>query len=176
MFSVDGKVIGVCNARDPQDQEGFYAALETISSQLDQANLAFVYKSPRGQDVPAMLAPPTASATARNTVVPVSAAAPLSAATAGAPGLIPQEQAALEEIRRYVKEGAEVVIVVRSRRNPDAKSEIIKIDNASPELVQQLAAEAQAQKGRQETSMEVSHPRQPALEWPNNGPSWRAGQ
>ncbi len=30
LFNADGLVIGVCNARDPQDQEGFYAALETI--------------------------------------------------------------------------------------------------------------------------------------------------
>ena len=41
-------MIGVCNARDPQDQEGFYAALETICAQLDDARMAFAYQSPKG--------------------------------------------------------------------------------------------------------------------------------
>ena len=48
LFTSDGLVIGVCNARDPQDQEGFFAALETICAQLDDAHMAFAYQSPKG--------------------------------------------------------------------------------------------------------------------------------
>ena len=50
LFSADGMVIGVCNARDPQDQEGYYAALDTICAQLDDAHLAFAYQSPQGYE------------------------------------------------------------------------------------------------------------------------------
>jgi hypothetical protein len=54
------------------------------------------------------------------------------------------------------------------------------LDKASPEFLQQLAAEAQSQQGRQETSLELPQPKQPALEWsanPNpNSKVWRQGQ
>ena len=54
------------------------------------------------------------------------------------------------------------------------------LDRASPEFLQQLAAEAQSLQGRQETSLEVPQPKQPALEWsanPNpNSKTWRQGQ
>ncbi len=94
------------------------------------------------------------------------------------PGLNPGEQAAMDEIHRRLKEDAEVICVIRSRRNPQAKSEVIMLDRASPELLQQLAAEAQSLQGPQPTSLQVSQPKQPALEWSSNGNSktWRQGQ
>jgi thiol-disulfide isomerase/thioredoxin len=45
LFAVDGTLIGVCNAADPADNEGLFAALPTIHEQLDEAGLAFVYRS-----------------------------------------------------------------------------------------------------------------------------------
>jgi len=42
LFSVDGQVIGVCNAVDPTDREGFYAALSSIHAELDRLDLSFV--------------------------------------------------------------------------------------------------------------------------------------
>ena len=79
------------------------------------------------------------------------------------PGLNPGEQAAMEEIRRRLKEDAEVICVIRSRRNPQTKSEVIMLDKASPEFLQQLAAETQSQAGRQETSLEFPAPN--SLPW-----------
>jgi hypothetical protein len=79
-----------------------------------------------------------------------------------------------------LKEGAEVVCIVRSRRDPLAKSEVIMLDKASPEFLQQLAAETQSQEGRQETSLELPRPKQPTMEWSANPNStskaWRQGQ
>ncbi len=75
------------------------------------------------------------------------------------------EQAALEEIHRHLKDGAEVVCVIRPRNTPGAKSEVIMIDKASPELVQQLSAEAQGKAGVQRTSLDVARPRKKILEW-----------
>ena len=45
LFALDGTLIGVCNAADPADNEGLFAALPTIHEQLDEAGLAFVYRS-----------------------------------------------------------------------------------------------------------------------------------
>ncbi len=44
LFTSEGYVIGVCNAADPADREGLFVALEAICAQLDQDQLAFVYK------------------------------------------------------------------------------------------------------------------------------------
>jgi thiol-disulfide isomerase/thioredoxin len=195
LFSADGFVIGVCNARDPQDQEGFYAALETICAQLDDAHLAFAYQSPKGYEglsgtapslagtnapAVAMQMTQAASASSIPNVLPVNMGQPTATAGMSAAGLNPGEQAAMDEIRHRLKEGAEVVCIVRSRRNPQTKSEVIMLDKASPEFLQQLAAEAQSQQGRQETSLELPQPKQPALEWssnPNlNSKTWRQGQ
>ena len=43
LFTSEGLVIGVCNAADPADNEGLYAALASIHQQLDQAGLSAVY-------------------------------------------------------------------------------------------------------------------------------------
>ncbi len=45
LFALDGTLIGVCNAADPADNEGLFAALPTVHEQLDEAGLAFVYRS-----------------------------------------------------------------------------------------------------------------------------------
>ena len=192
LFSADGMVVGVCNARDPQDQEGYYAALETVCAQLDDAHLAFAYQSPQGFDSasPAtMLASMNTQAMPQNLPVisqpvPIPNAMsatmgqPMPIAAANGTGLNPTEQAALDEIRRRLKEGAEVVCVIRSRRDPQTKSEVIMLDKASPEFIQQLAAETKTKDGRQETSLELPKPRlQPALEWSANpANNWRPGQ
>ena len=43
LFTADGRLIGVCHAADPQDDEGLYAALPLIHAELDKAHLAHVY-------------------------------------------------------------------------------------------------------------------------------------
>jgi thiol-disulfide isomerase/thioredoxin len=44
LFNAAGEIIGVCYAADPQDNQGLYAALGSIHSELDRKNLAFVYQ------------------------------------------------------------------------------------------------------------------------------------
>jgi thiol-disulfide isomerase/thioredoxin len=46
LFTEEGFLIGVCNAADPKDGEGLFAALPAIHELLVQKNLAFVYKDP----------------------------------------------------------------------------------------------------------------------------------
>jgi len=44
LFALDGTLLGVCNAADPEDNEGLFAALPSIHEHLDEAGLAFVYR------------------------------------------------------------------------------------------------------------------------------------
>lgn len=159
LFTLDGTLIGVCNAADPADNEGLYAALPAIHEQLDEAGLAFVYRSvypsaglPLGATDPAGLVPampddmpqvafdrrdragavPTAS-TGADHERPEQAAA----ATAGLP-LSSGEQALLEHVRQH--EGkAEVICIVRPHGSPQAASEVFVLQNASQGFVEHLS-------------------------------------
>ena len=193
LFNAGGQLIGVCNAADPQGNEGLYASLGSIHAKLDEVGLSKVYLTPasgspksvqppsvdpqpnpvenqvasqaieqplvRGQN-PTPLAAPTFPATwpgpARNdeatTTAPESpepATAPelAMASTPGAsvraePQLTPQEQAALDEIRRRGAD-SEVICIIRPR-TVDGRSDVIKLNNASPAFVEALAKSAQA--------------------------------
>ena len=175
LFSSSGQVIGVCNAADPTDNEGLYAALGAIHAELDRMKLSFVYQSPENQAPATAVAsvepPPMARemprkedagqaaevaahtpkadslpSDARQT--PVDSAAPMS----------DRERATLEEIQRRKQEDAEVICVIRSRSDPKARSEIIVLDRVSPAFVRQLSSDPRPQGLL--TSLEV--PRTPA--------------
>jgi len=154
LFSEDGLLIGVCNAADPADNEGLYAALAVVHDELDRARLSYVYRSggqsPAAEASLVAVQPPS---------MPKSMPRPVSlvaftdqagnppAAGANQDSAVPprplsgEEQAALEEIRRHASEGAEVICIIRSRSNPQAQSEIFVLDKVSPALLEQLAAE-----------------------------------
>lgn len=171
LFSTDGQVIGVCNAADPQDNQGLFAALGAIHAELDEMQLSDIYQgdsvAAATPGAPAPLGgPATAPAMADEMPAanpPAGSVAPLAVATiepgggaaSGGDGsaLSPQEQAALAEIQARAGE-AEVVCIIRPLADPNAKSEIIVLNQASPEFVRQLA-EASRRTGRQLTSMQT---------------------
>ncbi len=150
LFSSEGYVIGVCNAADPSDREGLFAGLPSIYAQLNRKDsagedLSFVYKLPSSGAGATIATAPTAVAAQPAPYTPGSialvsthSAAPL--ARSPAP-LAPPEQAAMDEIQRSLKEGAEVTIVVRPRGNPAAKSEVYQLDHASADFLKRLSAE-----------------------------------
>lgn len=149
LFTEDGLVIGVCNARDPQLREGLYSALGAVHQIIDRNKLEFVYRDPS----PAAPRPSALVAVEPPPMSPVMPAAALGApvdvsvrpvaAIGELPGrLNPQEQAALDEIRKRLHEGAEVICVVRSRSDPTAKSEVIVLDKVSPDFFRELYAES----------------------------------
>jgi thiol-disulfide isomerase/thioredoxin len=159
LFTLDGTLIGVCNAADPADNEGLYAALPAIHEQLDEAGLSFVYRSvypsgglPVGVTdsagvVPAMPdempqvafdrrdragAVPTASTGADH-----EPPGRVAAGVAGTP-LSSGEQALLEHVRQH--EGkAEVICIVRPHGAPQAASEVFVLQNASRGFVEHLS-------------------------------------
>ncbi|MBN2215764.1 MAG: trypsin-like peptidase domain-containing protein [Pirellulales bacterium] len=174
LFSAEGYLIGVCNAADPTDNAGLFAALASIHSELDRVNLSYVYQHPSGQPsgrwspLPTMpggdlvaVGPPTMphhmpAPTAMDTAttggpVPTSSRQESPCAFAspgGGPPLTPAETAALEEIRRRKAEGAEVICIIRSPNDPTGKSEILRLENASPAFLQQLATETTSGNGQ----------------------------
>jgi hypothetical protein len=172
LFNESGQLIGVCYAADPQGNEGLYASLVSIQQKLDTLNLAGVYQAPsvgntassaaavsnqtaatnspfevRGQsptptaDPQAMLAttavsPTPAPTAATNTVVP-SSAAPASPSDV----LSAEDQATLRELGRRAAD-AEIICIIRPK-SPDGRSEVLKLDHASPALVRALQASRQ---------------------------------
>jgi len=185
LFTTDGLVIGVCNAAVPTDNEGMYAALDSIHAELDQANLAFVYREPSqlaesggarlasaAQEAPGQTHPaamdlaaagppsmpkkmPPPSDLVQLTDAPgqpggLAAPPPRDAnVTRGDQAISPDEQAALEEIHRRKAEGAEVILIIRSRTDPQRKSEVIMLDRVSPLFLRQLTNEpAPSEAGR----------------------------
>ena len=160
LFSEAGLLIGVCFAADEEENKGLYSAVGAIREELDKAGLSFVYRggtgSPVGEGSLAALEPPAVPRrmpppgnVAQAAIVPATASADNAfpadrterQATPARGQLSSEEQAALEEIRRRRREGAEVVCVIRSRSNPRAPSEIIVLDHVSSGFLNQLAAE-----------------------------------
>ncbi len=90
------------------------------------------------------------------------------ATIAGQAALTGAEQTTLEEIHRKLKEGSEIVFIVRDRNDPKSQSQVFTLDAASPMLVNRLVSAAQPPRGPQPTSMEVAKPRTPILEWDAN--------
>lgn len=208
LFNRQGEIIGVCNAADPADNEGLFAALGSIHGVLDEAKLTQVYRAaPRAEALAAAapVAPPAAPVVAAPPVremapprelprLPSELATPMAPARL-APRSIPQPSPA-DDLPHFARgrgplsslartgvrtaafapempsslavtpvshaglgqagaEHAEVVCVIRSLSDPNAKSEVVVLDRVSPEFVRQLAAEQQVQKARHMTSLAV---------------------
>ncbi len=209
LFSPEGYLLGVCNAADPGDKEGLYASLGPIYAELDRVNLSALYRTPGEVPNPTILAAApatTAPATlpplgplpgmsggpspsapsaspmsvvangASNVQAPAAAAGPATTSPLGA-ALPPYEQAALSDLKYKAKQGATIVCIVN---NPNGKSEVYVIDNASAGLRRQLSAVGRPPTAPYPTSFEVPRPRRTILEWSaESNPadanrSWRA--
>jgi len=171
LFDLNGSLIGVCNAADPADQEGLYAALQAVHEQLDDAGLSFVYRTtypsggptPLADTAPAM--PESMPSVAfdrrdRTAAVPtasVADAAPAGGASAGTGRtLLPGELALLEQVRQH-RGQAEVICIVRPHGG-EGSSEVFVLSAAGEDFVDHLSA---AHNG---------HPQLPAAVAPSQAP------
>lgn len=159
LFGIDGTLLGVCNAADPTDNEGLFAALPAIHEQLDEAGLAFVYRSvyPSGAvadttaagvpSMPAEMPPVSFDRRDRDDALPTASPGPAAFAatppvtpTAGAASqpLSSGEQALLDHVRKH--EGrAEVICIVRPHDAPQQASEVFVLQGASRDFVEHLS-------------------------------------
>lgn len=139
LFTSDGTLIGVCNAADPQDDEGIYAAIETVHAELTAANLSFIYNGGLGRE---------------------SAAPQLASLGSASPDLPQQMPAAMPSIStpQLVDEDTEVILIVRSRSQPQRSAETLFISRPTPELLRSIATQRQLQSVPQNTSLQVTTP------------------
>ncbi|HWB13114.1 MAG TPA: trypsin-like peptidase domain-containing protein [Pirellulales bacterium] len=161
LFTSDGQLIGVCNAADPSENEGLYAAIDPIHKELERMGLREMCLEPADPASGNVLAAVAVEPPSMPAAMPPPAGdrfgSGLLPTSEGASALTPQEAATLGEIGRR-SEGAEVICIVRSLTDPRAKSEIIVLDRASPEFVKQLASERRSQDSRHLTSAKRPKP------------------
>jgi len=145
LFTADGYLIGVCNAADPQDNEGIYAGLASIHWQLDQIGQAEIYQ--RSSQVAA-----AASAPRDSGIALTSAQAPV-AAPAATPPAMPEMPATFNSAVGTAAQSfapvaagddTEIVFIVRSKRDPSQRSEVYVVDQAAPDLVARISHAARA--------------------------------
>lgn len=151
LFGTDGTLIGVCNAADPTDNEGLFAALPSIHEQLDESGLSFVYRSSypsnavaaaAAADLPAM--PPQMPAVSFDRRDRADALPTGSTESNAAGALTAGEQALVEQIRQHGGK-AEVICIVRPHGAPQESSEVYVLQGSSRGFVDQLS---QAHGGR----------------------------
>ena len=181
LFAIDGTLIGVCNAADPADNEGLFAALPSIHDQLEEAGLAFVFRNvypsggldvaAAGPHVPSMpAAMPTVSFDRRDRAdaVPTASTGP-AAADARDPvsaTLSPGEAALLDHVRQH--EGkAEVICIVRPHGAADASSEVFVLKGARADFVEHLS---QAHHGHESPAVPPATPRSDVAALPAANP------
>jgi hypothetical protein len=157
-------LIGVCFAADYEGNEGLYAALDSIHDELTEQGLGEISGSAaahpgnlaagnstaspavvRGQEplAPVQPVPDRGFATPAAATVAVDPAA--SAANGPPQGLSAAEQAAWEEIMTRAA-SAEVICIIRPKE-PGGQSEVITLDDVSPEFVRSLMASRRDQQG-----------------------------
>jgi hypothetical protein len=150
LFNAEGQLVGVCFAADNEGNEGLYAALESIHSELDRLGLKEIYAksdgaSPapaqavvRGQEPLAPLAPADDNVAVGPPAAMVTVN-PSEAPAAAPQGLDAAEQAALEEIMSRAATH-EVICIIRPKE-AGGQSEVIAIDSVSPEFIRALQAQ-----------------------------------
>jgi len=151
LFAIDGTLIGVCNAADPADNEGLFAALPTIHEQLDEAGLAFVYRSvypsggadvaavSRGPALPSMPAEmPAVSFDRRDRADSLPTSAPAAPPAGGPKSLSPGEQALVDHVWKH-DDQAEVICIVRPRGAPQSASEVFVLQGTGRDFVDQFS-------------------------------------
>ncbi len=169
LFTPEGYLVGVCNAADPADNEGFYAALASIHEELDRRGLSYIFQSPKGLwiaeisnplqnrsiDLAAssmpreMPAPPAVETTDHNgSLLPTASRTPSPASVTprtmpADSTLSPEERAALHEIERRRAAGTEVICIFRDRSDPQAKSEMVILSKASAAFLRRLADQSE---------------------------------
>jgi thiol-disulfide isomerase/thioredoxin len=155
LFARDGHLIGVCNAADPADDEGIYAAAGTIHWQLAKVGLDHLFKPSARADLMAeepaapdeainRLAenepnlPVLAAEAARDQVARSAAVAPEMRPTAS----VQPASLAAAHLPTAGGDDTEVICIVRSKSNPAVKGKVFLIERASDQLLQQLASDA----------------------------------
>jgi thiol-disulfide isomerase/thioredoxin len=157
LFNTKGELIGVCFAADYESNEGLYAALESIHDELAARGLSDISNTSiaaantdsdstlahtdtpvvRGQEPPTTVIPVAGQSATAASDGNGTAAGPTPAGSPLPNGLNAVEHAAWEEIMTRAAT-AEVICIIRPKE-PGGQSEVITLDDVSPEFVRALA-------------------------------------
>jgi hypothetical protein len=153
LFNEQGQLVGVCFAADKEGNKGLYAGLQSIHDELSQLGLQEIYAKPvvggaqadtasAVQPEPPLLArgqelSPTHEAIGPTAVEGTTTPSADSVITPPSNTLPPKEQAALEEI--VSRAATKNVIVYVQPTEPGGQFEVIMLENASGEFIQELA-------------------------------------
>jgi thiol-disulfide isomerase/thioredoxin len=121
LFTADGRLIGLCNAADLQEDRGIYASLPTIQLELKKIGQERIYLQPASHPTHSMATTaPTQTGVVANPVIRT-------------PGPT-SHQPALEDV--------ELICVVRSRQWSTEAQQVLVIENPSSDLLQLLGRES----------------------------------
>ena len=126
LFTADGRVIGICNAADLQEDRGIFAALPTIHYALTSIGLQQIYL--------------TQTLAATDTAGPDAAPGTLNTPRVRPVSATPRDSLAASP------EGArqgEIICVVRADEEVDGGGHVIVVKGPSPELLHLLMSESQ---------------------------------
>lgn len=133
LFDANGTLIGVCNAADPELDEGLYAALDNIHTELNIAGLSFIYER-RAPKASAVASQPHIAPAARVAAI-TSPATSVENATPG--------------------EDTELICIVRSRSQPDQPDRMLILDRPSGDLLSRISQEASRRSASAEVNLHV---------------------
>jgi hypothetical protein len=158
LFTSDGLLIGVCNAADQTEDEGLYAALGPIHTELDAAGLGFIYRREQPAVATRPESGPQSTSEQRTSpsvpldtpaqIVPTSGVQPSSPSSSPNPPSNVPSKAAFGRFQSNPNSTpistappAEVICIVRSNDRPNGGSQVYVLDRPSPNLMKQLSAE-----------------------------------
>ncbi len=157
LFDSEGYVVGVCNAADPADNEGLFAAAGTLHEELDRANLSAIYQAKPMASLASQMGGAQdgrLAGAAAGRAIPSGLTADELRQAATMAQLSPAERAALGQLKNGAGQQAEVICIVRPLADPSAKPEVVFLDRASSTFLEQLATE-RMKNTRQLTSLEA---------------------
>ncbi|MDR0520965.1 MAG: serine protease [Planctomycetaceae bacterium] len=171
LFNAEGFLIGVCNTADPVENDGHFVPAHVIRHVLDKKNLSDVHTKPSllcsSAPSPQTAVPPntlpniapleklperppvTDGLAALTPLEPLPdapkpvPAVPLPKYRENENGITSKESATLEEIKRRKQDGDEIILIVRSRRNPEIPSDVIVLNGTSEQFLDSLVRNPQ---------------------------------
>ena len=176
LFSADGFLIGICNAADPENQEGIFASLPIIHWELDKVGQRKIY-DPQSVAL-AVAAPRSRRATEGlhanrqmpNASQPSSPPSPRELATAATMPREMQGASLFIDPPSGVRNGSddtEVICIVRSKSNPQVSQQLM-VDRPSRELIDRLRNESQRRPASEIAAHDRFDPQTPTIRAQSN--------
>ncbi len=133
LFNKNGEIVGVCIAADTDSQRGLYSGLLAVHELLDACKLTALYKA-----IPEPQQPATSFANLDDAPVQ-TAANPFPEALSQAPPVT--TSASVNNSMNLETGGAEVVVIIRDKSQPNAPNRVVIIHDASSKFFSYLDGE-----------------------------------